>query len=111
MAAMSAKIRANDVNTCLRVRYVFSHPMHRIDNDYLEKIVAVAIKTAPKTVKQGMRSKLPAVSDAAVTHIAKHIVSHLSNDSTMVIKTEIVGAIGCSGRPGLWGVDEPDPAA
>lgn len=85
--------------------------MHRIDNDYLEKIVAVAIKTAPKTVKQGMRSKLPAVSDAAVTHIAKHIVSHLSNDSTMVIKTEIVGAIGCSGRPGLWGVDEPDPAA
>lgn len=38
-----------------------------------------------------------------------HIVGHLSNDSTMVIKTEIVGAIGCSGRPGIWGVDEPDP--
>jgi hypothetical protein len=35
----------------------------------------------------------------------------LSNESTMVIKTEIVGAIGCSGRPGVWGVDEPDPTA
>ena len=85
--------------------------MHRIDNDYLATIVAVAIKTAPKTVKQGMRSKLPAVRDAAVSHIGKHIVSHLSNDSTMVIRTEIVGAVGCSGNPGAWGVDEPDPTA
>tara|TARA_R110002094_G_scaffold213862_1_gene184330 strand:- start:110 stop:367 length:258 start_codon:yes stop_codon:yes gene_type:complete len=85
--------------------------MHRIDNDYLETIVAVAIKTAPKMVRQGMRSKLPTVSDAAVSHIAKHIVGHLSNGSTMVIKTEIVDAIGCSGRPGVWGVDEPDPTA
>tara|TARA_R110001599_G_scaffold8639_1_gene41819 strand:+ start:5188 stop:5445 length:258 start_codon:yes stop_codon:yes gene_type:complete len=85
--------------------------MHRIDNDYLETIVAVAIKTAPKAVKQGMRSKLPTVSDAAVSCIAKHIADHLSNDSTMVIKTEIVGAIGCNGRPGIWGVDEPDPTA
>ena len=85
--------------------------MHRIENDYLETIVAVAIKTAPKTVKQGLRSKLPTVSDAAVSQIAKHIADHLSNDSTMVIKTEIVGAIGCSGRPGIWGVDEPDPTA
>jgi flagellar basal body-associated protein FliL len=66
--------------------------MHRIENDYLETIVAVAIKTAPKTVKHAMRSKLPAVRDEAVSHIARHIVSHLSNDSTMVIKTEIVGA-------------------
>lgn len=85
--------------------------MHRIDNDYLETIVAVAIKTAPKAVKQGMRSKLPTVSDAAVSCIAKHIADHLSNDSTMVIKTEIVSAIGCNGRPGIWGVDEPDPTA
>lgn len=83
--------------------------MHRIDNDYLEAIVAVAIKTAPKTVKQGMRSKLPTVRDAAVSHIAKHIVSHLSNGSTMVIKTELVDSLGCSGRPGVWGVHEPDP--
>jgi hypothetical protein len=85
--------------------------MHRIDNDYLETLVAVAIKTAPKTVKQGMRSKLPTVRDAAVFHIAKHIVGQLSNDSTMVIRTEIVGAVGCTGRPGVWGVDEPNPTA
>ena len=85
--------------------------MHRIDNDYLEAIVSVAIKTAPKTVRQGMRSKLPTVSDAAVFHIAKHIVGQLSNDRTMVIRTEIVGAVGCTGRPGVWGVDEPDPTA
>tara|TARA_R110001606_G_scaffold88649_2_gene199637 strand:+ start:24491 stop:24790 length:300 start_codon:yes stop_codon:yes gene_type:complete len=85
--------------------------MHRIDNEYLETMIAVAIKTAPKTVKQGMRSSLPAVRDEAVSHIAKHIVGHLSNASTMVIKTEIVGAIGCSGRPGVWGLDEPNPTA
>tara|TARA_R110000796_G_scaffold8843_29_gene29306 strand:+ start:33875 stop:34132 length:258 start_codon:yes stop_codon:yes gene_type:complete len=85
--------------------------MHRLDNGYLETIVAVAIKTAPKTVKQGMRSKLPTVSDAAVSRIAKHIADQLSNDSMMVIKTEIVGAIGCNGRSGIWGVDEPDPTA
>jgi hypothetical protein len=85
--------------------------MHRIDNDYLEAIVTVAIKTAPRTVKQGLRSKLPAVRDAAVSHIAKHIVGQLSNDSTMVIRTEIMGAVGCTGRPGVWGVDEPDPTA
>lgn len=85
--------------------------MHRIEDDYLETLVAVAIKTAPKTVQQGMRSKLPTVRDAAISLIAKHIVRQLSNDSTMVIKTEIVGAIGCNGRPGVWGLDEPDPTA
>jgi flagellar basal body-associated protein FliL len=85
--------------------------MHRIDNDYLEAIVTVATKAAPRTVKQGLRSKLPAVRDAAMSLIAKHIVSHLSNDSTMVIRTEIMGAVGCTGRPGVWGVDEPDPMA
>ncbi len=85
--------------------------MHRIENDYLEVVVAVAIKTAPKLVKQGMRSKLPTVHDAAVSQIAKHVVSQLSNDSTMIIKTEIVGAIGCFGGASVWGVDEPDPTA
>lgn len=83
----------------------------RIDNNYLEILVAVAIKTAPKTLQPGMQSRLQAVRDAAVSHIARHVVSQLSNDSTMVIKTEIVGALGCSARPGVWGVDEPDPTA
>ena len=62
-------------------------------------------------VRQGLRSKLPAERDAAVSHIAKHIVDHLSNGSAMVVKTEIAGAIGCSGRLGVWGVDESYPTA
>lgn len=83
--------------------------MHRIDNDYLETIISVAIKTAPKTVKQGMRSKLPVVRDEAIRRIAKHVADQINNDSVMVVRTELVDKIGSNGRPGVWGVDEVNP--
>lgn len=83
--------------------------MHRIDDDYLETMIAVAIKTAPKTVRQGLRSKLPVIRDKAATELAQHIVNDISSGSRMVISTELVNNIGNSGRAGIWGVDEPCP--
>ena len=85
--------------------------MHRISDSYLETMIVVAIKTAPKTVKQGMRSKLPVVRDRTVSELARHIVSEISSESRMVISTELVGTIGSAGRAGVWGVDESDPVA
>ena len=83
--------------------------MHRIDDEALANIVAVAVRTAPATVKQGLRSRRPVVRDQAIGQLARHVARQLSNDSTMVIRTELVDNIGCNGRPGIWGMDEPDP--
>ena len=83
--------------------------MHRIDDEALANIVAVAVRTAPATVKQGPRSRRPVERDQAIGELARHVARQLSNDSTMVIRTELVDNIGCNGRPGIWGMDEPDP--
>lgn len=84
--------------------------MHRITDYELKTIIHVAIKTAPKTVKQGLRSKLPIQNDSAVSQLAAYIVSHISNDSYMVIQTDFVKAEKpVNDYLGKWGIHEPDP--
>lgn len=84
--------------------------MHRITDHELKTIIHVAIKTAPKKVKQGLRSKLPIQNDSAVSQLAADIVSHISNHSYMVIQTDFVKAEKpVNDYLGKWGIHEPDP--
>lgn len=84
--------------------------MHRISDDELQTLLVVAIKTAPRPVRQAMRkAKLPLEVDKATGDLARHLAAQISNDSKMVISTELVSNHGNNGRPGRWGVNEPKP--
>lgn len=84
--------------------------MERISDERLAILIRVAIKTAPKTIKQGLRSKLALQNDKAVAELAADIVSHISNDSYMVIQTGFVTTDKPTNEHlGIWGFHEPDP--
>lgn len=82
--------------------------MRRLSRSEIENLIAVALATAPPTVKSKLRSKLTTHKDWARDELAKLIAAKVDNDSSMVIVTELLGTLPYD-RPGKWGVDEPDP--
>ncbi|MEP2103107.1 MAG: hypothetical protein ABJP02_04815 [Parasphingorhabdus sp.] len=85
--------------------------MHRIERRELSAILTVAIKQLPKSSLTRLSSKLPVERDAATRAISEAVCDEIDNASTMVIRADLVDNIGNSGRPGVFGEDEPDPTA
>lgn len=84
--------------------------MHRIDPQKLQTTIAVAIKTAPKSATRDLYGGLPVQRDEAARRLALVICSIIDNESCMVIQCDEVGqGHPVDRRPGLWGVDEPEP--
>ncbi|KPF74580.1 hypothetical protein IP68_12535 [Blastomonas sp. AAP25] len=83
--------------------------MRRINQSELEAMLYQALKAAPATTKNGMRSKLAMESDRAHEAMAKHIAARLSGDSTAVVVADPVDNGYFDKRPGVWGKDEPAP--
>lgn len=83
--------------------------MHRISRADLETQIAVILATAPDLVRQRLRSKLTSDRDWARHQLASRIAAQFDNDSTMVVKTDLVG-LAPNQKPGKWGVDEQPPA-
>ena len=84
--------------------------MHRLTRDQLTTNITVAIKTAPNAVQAKLRSKLATDRDEGARRLAEVIATELDSRTHMVIATEMVVIDRpCDARPGVWGIDEPDP--
>lgn len=83
--------------------------MHRLTGQDLHDILYVAIRTAPKLVTSKLHGKLPQEGDKATAELARLIAARIDNDSTMVVRADLVRNPPYGEQPGKWGIDEPEP--
>jgi hypothetical protein len=83
--------------------------MHRLNRKDLQLIIAVAMTTAPRSIKWKLNSRDSFDVERGERELVDYICDKIDNDSLMVIAADPVG-FGASSRRGKWGVDEPVPA-
>lgn len=72
-------------------------------------MIYVALRVRPVAEKRLYAGKLPHEGDQGAERLAMALVERLDGRGVCVAVTDAIPTSSHGTRPGVWGVDEPDP--